>query len=142
MALPRALRRTSDTMTLFDLCKWKTVTSFSTSCRIDHSFSVPPERLLEWKASDGWEPLCKFLGVPVPSTPFPRVNDTASVRPLSFTWIQKAHLEVLGLQMQRTMLRVKVVGSVFWAAVLAVVGFGGWYGWQYFASAGVSPGEL
>lgn len=25
--------------------------------------------------SDGWEPLCKFLGVPVPDEPFPRAND-------------------------------------------------------------------
>ena len=29
--------------------------------------------------SDGWEPLCRFLNVPVPAdTPFPRLNDTAS----------------------------------------------------------------
>lgn len=37
--------------------------------------AVPPERLLVWSAADGWEPMCEFLGVPVPSTPFPRVND-------------------------------------------------------------------
>ena len=35
---------------------------------------VPRERLLEWRASDGWEPLCRALGVPVPDEPFPRVN--------------------------------------------------------------------
>jgi len=35
---------------------------------------VPPARLLEWTASDGWEPLCKALGVPVPQEPFPRAN--------------------------------------------------------------------
>jgi hypothetical protein len=35
---------------------------------------VPRERLLEWTASEGWEPLCKALGVPVPDDPFPRVN--------------------------------------------------------------------
>ena len=35
---------------------------------------APPERLLEWRATDGWEPLCKALGVPVPDEPFPRVN--------------------------------------------------------------------
>ncbi|RYC60241.1 hypothetical protein CHU98_g5967 [Xylaria longipes] len=32
-------------------------------------------RLLEMDLNDGWEPLCKFLGVPVPGEPFPRVND-------------------------------------------------------------------
>jgi Sulfotransferase domain len=37
--------------------------------------TIPPERLLVWRASDGWEPLCTFLGVPVPDAPFPRVND-------------------------------------------------------------------
>lgn len=25
--------------------------------------------------ADGWEPLCNFLDKPVPSKPFPRVND-------------------------------------------------------------------
>jgi Sulfotransferase domain len=39
--------------------------------------TVPPERLLVWSVSDGWEPLCEFLGVPVPDQPFPRVNDSA-----------------------------------------------------------------
>lgn len=36
---------------------------------------VPPERLLEYQVSQGWEPLCEFLGVPVPDEPFPRLND-------------------------------------------------------------------
>jgi hypothetical protein len=38
--------------------------------------SVPAERLLVWSFTDGWEPLCEFLGVPVPDVPFPRVNDS------------------------------------------------------------------
>jgi hypothetical protein len=36
--------------------------------------SLPPERLLVFTAKEGWEPLCTFLGVPVPPEPFPRVN--------------------------------------------------------------------
>ncbi|KAI1135781.1 P-loop containing nucleoside triphosphate hydrolase protein [Hypoxylon sp. FL0543] len=36
---------------------------------------VPKEQLLEMDLSEGWEPLCKFLGVPVPDEPFPRAND-------------------------------------------------------------------
>jgi Sulfotransferase domain len=39
---------------------------------------VPPERLLVWSPAQGWEPLCEFLGVPVPSAPLPRVNDSGS----------------------------------------------------------------
>ncbi|WP_433178197.1 sulfotransferase family protein [Actinoallomurus sp. CA-150999] len=36
---------------------------------------VPGERLLEFRVRQGWEPLCGFLGVPVPDEPFPRTND-------------------------------------------------------------------
>lgn len=36
---------------------------------------VPEERRLEYKMGDGWEPLCEFLGVPVPDVPFPRANE-------------------------------------------------------------------
>lgn len=35
---------------------------------------VPKERLLEWYVEDGWGPLCKFLGKPVPDADFPRAN--------------------------------------------------------------------
>lgn len=35
---------------------------------------IPKDRLLVYEASQGWEPLCEFLDVPVPDTPFPRVN--------------------------------------------------------------------
>ncbi len=35
---------------------------------------APPERLLVYRTGDGWEPLCAFLGVPVPAEPYPRVN--------------------------------------------------------------------
>ncbi|MEZ5985909.1 MAG: sulfotransferase [Hyphomonas sp.] len=36
--------------------------------------TIPPERLLVHEAKDGWEPLCAFLGVPVPFEPYPRAN--------------------------------------------------------------------
>jgi len=42
--------------------------------------SVPPDRLLVHYSMDGWEPLCSFLGLPVPNNPYPRVNDTASIQ--------------------------------------------------------------
>jgi len=35
---------------------------------------LPPERLLVFHPKQGWEPLCEFLGVPVPEGPYPRVN--------------------------------------------------------------------
>jgi hypothetical protein len=40
--------------------------------------TVPPPRLLVFDVKEGWEPLCAFLGVPVPmGEPFPHVNDSA-----------------------------------------------------------------
>jgi hypothetical protein len=35
---------------------------------------VPADRLLDYHVRQGWEPLCRFLGVAVPEEPFPRVN--------------------------------------------------------------------
>jgi hypothetical protein len=40
--------------------------------------AVASERLLDYKVSQGWEPLCGFLGVPVPGEPFPHLNEQAS----------------------------------------------------------------
>ena len=36
--------------------------------------TVPKARLLVYDVSEGWGPLCAFLGVPVPDTPFPHTN--------------------------------------------------------------------
>ena len=38
--------------------------------------SVPEDRLLVFNVKQGWKPLCDFLGLPVPSKPFPNVNDS------------------------------------------------------------------
>ena len=35
---------------------------------------IPPERLLVFNVAEGWDPLCRFLEVPKPATPFPRSN--------------------------------------------------------------------
>jgi hypothetical protein len=36
---------------------------------------IPADRLLVFDVKQGWEPLCAFLGVQVPDTPFPHTND-------------------------------------------------------------------
>jgi hypothetical protein len=36
--------------------------------------SAPPGRLLVWRASEGWEPICRALGLSVPEAPFPWTN--------------------------------------------------------------------
>jgi hypothetical protein len=47
---------------------------------------APPDRLVEWRAEDGWGPLCAALGVAVPREPFPLTNTTAQFR-------SRAHLD-------------------------------------------------
>jgi hypothetical protein len=38
--------------------------------------TVPADRLLVWSVQEGWGPLCEFLDVPVPDTPFPHLNES------------------------------------------------------------------
>jgi hypothetical protein len=44
--------------------------------------SVPSHQLLIFSVAEGWDPLCKFLGLQVPQIPFPRVNETEAMRAL------------------------------------------------------------
>jgi hypothetical protein len=37
--------------------------------------AIPVEQLLVYQVSEGWEPLCSFLNVPVPDHPFPQSNN-------------------------------------------------------------------
>jgi hypothetical protein len=41
---------------------------------------VPADRLLVYEITQGWEPLCEFLEVPVPDAPMPHLNDATSFR--------------------------------------------------------------
>lgn len=69
---------------------------------------TPPERLLEYRLGSGWEPLCEFLGKPVPiNVPFPSAND------------QKSLQETTGLINQKSMLRL-LTGRKLLVVVLPV----------------------
>lgn len=37
---------------------------------------VPPKRLIVFDPKDGWQPLCRALGLPVPDAPYPHANTT------------------------------------------------------------------
>ena len=41
--------------------------------------AIPAERLLVFEVRQGWGPLCAFLGLPEPDSPFPHVNDSTTV---------------------------------------------------------------
>ncbi|WP_165423432.1 sulfotransferase family protein [Ktedonosporobacter rubrisoli] len=71
--------------------------------------SVPAERLLIYNVKEGWEPLCAFLGVPVPSTPFPHVNDRENfIANRARRW--KSRLQWLGLGMAGLVALVALLG--------------------------------
>ncbi|KAJ3120062.1 hypothetical protein HK098_004906 [Nowakowskiella sp. JEL0407] len=53
----------------------KSAEEFYTNWNEEVIRSVPSEKLLVFNVKQGWEPLCKFLGKPVPDVPFPRVNE-------------------------------------------------------------------
>jgi hypothetical protein len=57
---------------------------------------VPADRLLVFSVDQGWEPLCKFLGVPVPDTPFPNVNDRDAIKKVIAN-INKGAYVILGM---------------------------------------------
>ena len=42
--------------------------------------AVPPERLLVYSVDQGWGPLCAFLNLPAPESPFPHVNDRTEIK--------------------------------------------------------------
>lgn len=37
---------------------------------------IAPQRLLVFEVKEGWEPLCRFLDLPIPDEPFPQKNAT------------------------------------------------------------------
>jgi len=69
---------------------------------------VPPERLLVFSVKEGWEPLCQFLGVPVPKEPFPHLNDRAEMQ---------ARIRVL----RRVKMGVRVAGALALGALAAAI---------------------
>lgn len=42
--------------------------------------AVPAERLLVFNVTQGWAPLCAFLGCAVPDQLYPRVNDKEAMK--------------------------------------------------------------
>jgi CubicO group peptidase (beta-lactamase class C family) len=63
---------------------------------------VPKDRLLEWYIEDGWEPLCKFLGKPVPNVEFPHANAAnggwkAREEQCNKRWVESAFLNLIML---------------------------------------------
>jgi hypothetical protein len=60
--------------------------------------AIPQERLLVFEAVHGWEPLCKFLGHPVPDGDYPHVNDTQATKDIINAIIADGFQAVLGYE--------------------------------------------
>lgn len=59
---------------------------------------VPSNNLLVFNVKEGWEPLCKFLGVPTPDSPFPYENKAGTKGNIvekiaKFTVVKRAEAE-------------------------------------------------
>ena len=68
--------------------------------------TVPADRLVVCSAKEGWAPLCRHLGLPVPASPYPRVNDTASIQRL----VRRQHTSNLQ-SFQRTCLHTHFINK-------------------------------
>jgi len=74
--------------------------------------AVPADRLLVFEVTQGWQPLCAFLGVPVPDEPFPNLNDRASIKK-TIAGIMKGAYVVLALYIGAAVLAILVL---YWLA--------------------------
>jgi hypothetical protein len=52
--------------------------------------SIPAARLLTYDVREGWEPLCRFLGAPIPAKEFPRLNDSGDINDNAETFVRQA----------------------------------------------------
>jgi Sulfotransferase domain len=80
---------------------------------------VSPERLLVFNVKDGWAPLCEFLDLPVPETPFPRVNDSKA-------WLEMAvnsRRQGIRRLLTRLIKYATVVGVLTVAAYIGLKGY-------------------
>ncbi|CAG5079285.1 Oidioi.mRNA.OKI2018_I69.PAR.g9216.t1.cds [Oikopleura dioica] len=68
---------------------------------------VPEDRLLVWNIKEGWEPLCKFLGKPVPDFPIPETEGKPEMDQELFnheTELMEKEQEIKALQDQKDQL--------------------------------------
>jgi hypothetical protein len=72
---------------------------------------TPAARFHTMELSEGWAPLCKALGKPIPDEPFPRVNDAEAVGNLAGQILQEVGL--------------------IWALIILTAGLVGWGGYYF-----------
>lgn len=73
---------------------------------------VPRGKLHYYDVREGWEPLCRILGKPVPDVPFPHINDAESA--------EKVFVDCLK------------VALLYWAGIFGAAAVGGAVLWRWF----------
>jgi hypothetical protein len=75
---------------------------------------VSKEKRLEYKLGSGWEPLCEFLGKPVPDVPFPHLNESKDLKDLFERYALKAmKLSAINVGLLLTVVAVPLAGFYF-----------------------------
>ena len=77
--------------------------------------TVGREKLLDYQLGSGWEPLCAFLGVDVPNTPFPWINEADALQAKIEGYKAQKLRELCHLVLQRVLPVLGVTLSVFFA---------------------------
>ncbi|OAA43579.1 hypothetical protein ISF_09664 [Cordyceps fumosorosea ARSEF 2679] len=97
--------------------------------------AVAADRRIEWKVQDGWEPLCKHLGVEVPkvrdaktgelvTAPFPRINDRAAFQ-------QNVEIGVARMMAEANEVLFGLLGR---GLAMAGLGYGAYMAWKFVAA--------
>jgi hypothetical protein len=71
---------------------------------------VPTEILVEYHASEGWNPACEFLGHTIPSGEFPKGNSKASLDGRIQAYMRDERRSIKGLGLMFAMLVVLGIG--------------------------------
>ncbi|KAH8923511.1 hypothetical protein BT69DRAFT_1319505 [Atractiella rhizophila] len=115
---------------------WMTPSSISAYKNHILSLAIPKENLLVYSISEGWEPLCTFLDVPVPDVPFPRLNDkddfingrTYAMRCGALLWASViASGSVLSFYCWNGSLQAKTAVAITVVEALGLSGYLGWW---------------
>jgi hypothetical protein len=78
---------------------------------------VPKENLLIYRMGQGWEPICEFLGKPVPNIPFPHANESTAMKKRI-------------VDKQKRMLKEAASKVGGYALAAALLGVGAWVYWS------------
>ena len=106
--MPERMRKIFEVMPLMDgAAQGMLGADFSLGSRMDEEKAVeiferhvenvrsalPSDRLLVFQASDGWGPLCEFLGVEAPADePYPHLNDAETLKRMFATLLESDEL--------------------------------------------------